>query len=123
MEQLIQRQDLVEADLTCLMCGRLIGQLAGLVWRDSRAQRTVRSRVSLTAFRPAAPGTPTVPLTGQERFKCPDCGGAAVMEEISVSVVRDAQPIGWACPIHGEPVQGRGRRPRGCACGDLRAAA
>lgn len=123
MQHVIRREDLVEADLSCLMCGRLIGRLAGFVWRNAQAQRTARSTLRLTGFHPASPGVPSVPFTGRERFRCQDCGGFAVMEEISVSVIRDSPPAGLACPMHLNPVQGRGRRPKGCACGELRAAA
>ena len=56
MENVLRHQDLVEADLCCLMCGRLVGQLQGVAWRDARTNRTTSSMVSLTAFRPANPG-------------------------------------------------------------------
>ena len=89
MDQVIRRQDLVEADLRCLMCARLIGRLAGLVWRDAGAQRPSGSTMSLTAFRPAGPGQPGVLVRGRHRFRCDHCGGMAVMEV---------------------------RRPKGCLC-------
>jgi hypothetical protein len=123
MEQVIRRQDLVEADLRCLMCGRLIGQLAGLVWRDARGPRTARSSVSWTAFRAATPGVPEVTLTGRDRFQCRDCGGLAGMEEVSVSVVHDSTPAWEPCPIHRDRQPRRGRRPKGCECGEPRLAA
>jgi hypothetical protein len=123
MDDVIRREDVFGADLRCLMCGRLVGQLAGRVWRDASAQRTLRSTVTLTAFQAATPGAPRVPLTGRERFRCDACGGMAVMEEISVSVVRDSRPLGSACPVHTAPVHDRGRRPKGCVCRDLQGAA
>jgi hypothetical protein len=83
MQELIGRQSLVEADLRCLMCSRPIGQLAGLVGQD-------RSQVSWTTFRSATPSGPhDVELTGFDRLHCRHCGGAAVMEDVSVTVVRD----------------------------------
>ena len=117
------RQDRVEADLRCLMCSRVIGQLYGLVSRDSRGHRTARSMVHLTEFRPSIPGAPNVPFTGRAQLRCPDCGGVGVLEEISVSPVGESLLLGGACPMHRERVHGRGRRPRGCQCGELRTAA
>jgi len=35
MGHVIRRQDLVEADLRCLMCGRLVGTAFGEVWREA----------------------------------------------------------------------------------------
>ena len=123
MEQVMRRQDLAEADLTCLMCGRLIGQLAGFVSRDVRAERALLSTLRWISFRAASGDRPTALFTGRERFRCPECGGAAVMEAISVSVMRQSVRADNACPVHRERMQGRGRRPRGCLCNEVRAAA
>ena len=123
MEQARRHQDLVEADLTCLMCSRLIGQLAGFVSRDVRAERALLSTLRWISFRAASGDRPTALFTGRERFRCPDCGGAAVMEAISVSVMRQSVRADNACPVHRERMQGRGRRPRGCLCNEVRAAA
>jgi hypothetical protein len=89
MSDVIRRQDLVEADLCCLMCGRMVGRLVGFGWRNAAAGRPTRSMVRLTAFQPLDPDQPSVPLTRQHRFRCEHYGGMAVMEDISVSVVRD----------------------------------
>ena len=123
MEQVIRRQDLAEADLTCLMCGRMIGQLAGFVSRDVREERALLSTLRWISFRAASDDRPTALFTGRERFRCPDCGGAAVMEAICVSVMRQSVRADNACPVHRERMQGRGRRPRGCLCNEVRAAA
>ncbi|HEV7663716.1 MAG TPA: hypothetical protein VGQ62_09295 [Chloroflexota bacterium] len=123
MEHITPRQRLVEADLRCLMCGRLIGHLAGLVARDARLRPAGEPAVSWLAFRPGNPGELRVQLTGREQFRCRQCGGMAVMEEITVSMVRESPPTAAACPIHRERVQGRGRRPKGCQCNELAAAA
>ena len=123
MEQVIRRQDLAEADLTCLMCGRMIGQLSGFVSRDVREERALLSTLRWISFRAASGDRPTALFTGRERFRCPDCGGAAVMEAISVSVMRQSVRADNACPVHRERMQGRGRRPRGCLCNEVRAAA
>jgi len=43
----------------------------------------------------------------------------AVMEDISVSVVRDELRSDMGgCPIHSQRVTRRGRRPRGCQCAE-----
>ena len=123
MEQVMRRQDLAEADLTCLMCGRLIGQLAGFVSRDVRAERALLSTLRWISFRAASGDRPTALFTGRERFRCPECGGAAIMEPISVSAMRESVGAGDACPVHRERMQGRGRRPRGCLCNEVRVAA
>jgi hypothetical protein len=119
MEQVMRGQDLVEADLTCLMCGRLIGQLTGLLSRGLREERTMR----WSSFRAASAGLPTVLFTGRERFRCHECGGAAVMEAISISVTRESVAGDNACPIHSDRMRRRGRPPRGCVCNEVPAAA
>ena len=123
MNQVIRRQDLVEADLRCLMCGRMIGRLAGLVWRDVGSPTPSGSTVRFTAFRPASADQPSVSLTGPNRFRCAHCGGIAAMEEISVRAVREQLPPGQTCPIHRDRVPRRGRRPKGCQCAELGQAA
>jgi hypothetical protein len=40
VSDVICRQDLVEADLCCLMCGRMVGRLVGFGWREQ--QQTAR---------------------------------------------------------------------------------
>jgi hypothetical protein len=121
---MIRRQDLVEADLRCLMCARVIGRLYGLVWRDSGVPQTTGSGLRLRAFRPSRPDLPMVALTGHEHFRCTDCGGIAVMDEIFVSTVKEVQPTAaHGCAVHGDRARRRGRPPRGCQCGDLDTAA
>jgi hypothetical protein len=117
------RQDRLEADVCCLMCGRVIGKLCGLVWRATGGQRTSRSIVHLTEFRPSIPGAPSRPVTRGTKFRCSDCGGVGVLEEISVDPVVETLLPDDACPIHREPMLGPGRRPKGCQCGHRQAAA
>jgi hypothetical protein len=123
MKHGFSRQDRVVADLRCLMCSRVIGQLSGLVWRDPSGQRTARSMVHLTEFRPSIAGATNVRVTGRAQLRCADCGGIGVVEEISVSPLGETLLPGAPCPIHRERVRGPGRRPRGCRCGDLSVAA
>ena len=75
MEQARRRQDLVEADLTCLMCSRLIGQLAGVVSRGAREEPRLVSTLRWSWFRAAGADRPTALFTGRERFRCQECGG------------------------------------------------
>jgi hypothetical protein len=111
----LRRQDRVEADLRCLMCGRLIGTAFGDVWREG--ERTPRSPTHLTLFRWAQPEAATVRFTGREQFRCVDCGGFGVMEEIQVSVAAEVIPVeDGTCLVHSERMRGAGRRPRGCSC-------
>jgi len=123
MKHGLPRQDRVEADLRCLMCSRLIGQLYGFVSRDSRGQRTAPSMVHLAEFRPSIPGAPSVPVTCRGQLRCPNCGGIGVVEEILVSPAGDSLKVEDGCPIHRERVRRPGSPPRGCQCGDLRVAA
>ena len=60
MSDVIRRQDLVEADLCCLMCGRMVGRLVGFGRRDAAADRPTRSMLRLTAFQPLGPDQPSV---------------------------------------------------------------
>jgi hypothetical protein len=123
MKHGLPHQDRVEADLRCLMCSRLIGQLCGLVWRDFDGQRTTPSMLRLTEFRPSIPGAPSVPVTGRNQLRCGDCGGVGVVEEILVSPAGESLKVEEGCPIHHQRLRGPGRPPRGCQCGDLRVAA
>ncbi len=117
MGHVIRRQDLVEADLRCLMCGRLVGTAFGEVWREAAGERAARSIANLRAFRWARAGMPTIPFTGQQRLRCLDCGGLAIMEEISISIGAEVLPVeNGACLVHSERMRGAGRRPRGCTC-------
>ena len=123
MDRVIRRQDRIEADVECLMCGRLLGELFGLWWRDTSGRRTARSLAHLTTFRAAYPGAPSVPLNGRVRFRCPECGGSGIIGEVSTSVVGEALPPGQLCPVHTERRQRAGRPPRGCRCNELDMAA
>src|SRR6266571_2946999 len=101
MSDVIRRQDLVEADLCWLMCGRMVGRLVGFGWRDAAVDRPTRTMFRSTAFQPLGPDQPSVPLTRHHRLRCEHCGGMAVMEDISVSVVRDELRSDMGgCPIH-----------------------
>jgi hypothetical protein len=99
------------------MCGRLIGTAFGEVWRDASGDRAARSMANLRLFRWAREGEPTIAFSGSQRLRCLECGGFAVMEEISISVGPEVAPVeAGACMVHNERMRGAGRRPRGCTC-------
>ena len=57
------RKDWVQADLRCLLCGRVVGRLVGpLPARDIKAGRPPQ----FAAFRPADETVPAVKLVGEE---------------------------------------------------------
>jgi DNA-directed RNA polymerase subunit N (RpoN/RPB10) len=77
------RKDWVQADLRCLMCGRVIGRLVGPVPAAKPAVGPVAGRwPHFAAFRPADASEPAVRLVGDERFRCTTCGGGVIMDEL-----------------------------------------
>jgi DNA-directed RNA polymerase subunit N (RpoN/RPB10) len=77
------RKDWVQADLRCLMCGRVIGRLVG----PAHASRQMAARGAgrwpqFAAFRPADASIPAVRLIGDERFRCTTCGGVVIIDEL-----------------------------------------
>lgn len=73
---MVGRKDWVQADLRCLMCGRVLGRLVGPV------PSAPASKPRFAAFRPADAATPTQPLVGGENFRCQTCGGGVIMDEV-----------------------------------------
>lgn len=77
------RQDWIQADLRCLLCGRVSGRLIGPL-RPGEVP-TGRSSTAgpprFAAFRPADASVPAVRLLGGERFRCTTCGGALLIDE------------------------------------------
>lgn len=77
------RKDWVQADLRCLMCGRIIGRLVGPLPPGDPDRRTLAGRLPhFAAFRPADARIPAVRLVGGEHFRCTTCGGAVIMDEL-----------------------------------------
>jgi hypothetical protein len=122
MEHRSSQQDRVEADVSCLMCGRTIGRLFGLAWRSSDEPHTVSGVVQM-AFRPSSAAASGVAVSGSAQLRCPDCSGIGVVEEFVVARIQEAVKFEYACPIHGDALRGRGRPARGCRCGTVRPAA
>jgi DNA-directed RNA polymerase subunit N (RpoN/RPB10) len=77
------RKDWVQADLRCIMCGRVIGRLVGPLPPGDPATRSLIARPpQFAAFRPADTQVPAVRLLGGEQFRCTTCGGAVIMDEL-----------------------------------------
>src|SRR5919108_2315182 len=108
MQEITRHLDRVEADVECLMCGRLIGELFGVLWRVPSGRPSARSIANLTTFRAATPGAPSRRVTASERFRCPWCGGFGMVGEVSISVHVEGLPD-TICPVHGEHRSRAGR--------------
>jgi len=72
------RKDWVQADLRCMMCGRVQGRLVGPL----PATPVKGGLPRFAAFRPADAGIPAVRLMGGEQFRCRTCGGGLIMDEV-----------------------------------------
>src|SRR6266536_1003456 len=80
---MVGRKDWVQADLRCLMCGRVIGRLVGPLPPDEAARRALAGRPpQFAAFRPADTSVPAVRLEGREHFRCTTCGGGVILDEL-----------------------------------------
>ena len=69
------RKDWVQADLRCLMCGRVIGRLVGPLPTEGDRRALAGRPPQFAAFRPANTNVPAVRLVGGEHFRCTTCGG------------------------------------------------
>jgi hypothetical protein len=77
------RKDWVQADLRCLMCGRVVGRLVGPLPVGELARRSVAGAPpQFAAFRPADSAQPAIRLIGGEHFRCSICGGGVLMDEL-----------------------------------------
>jgi hypothetical protein len=98
------RKDWVQADLRCLLCGRVVGRLVGpLPARDLRGVAAGRPP-QFAAFRPADETVPAVKLVGGEQFHCTTCGGAVMMDELETfSTYNDVEEEHEERPRRGRP--------------------
>jgi DNA-directed RNA polymerase subunit N (RpoN/RPB10) len=98
------RKDWIQADLRCLMCGRVLGRLVGPLPASEIARRAATTRPHFAAFRPAADGVPAVRLAGNEHFRCTTCGGALMMDEVETfSTYEDVDEELQERPRRGRP--------------------
>ena len=107
------RKDWVQADLRCLMCGRIIGRLVGpLAPGDPVNRSTVNRPPQFAAFRPADMREPAVRLMGGEQFRCSTCGGAVIMDEVETfSTYADVDEEHDERPRRGRPPKPWRRNP------------
>ena len=76
------RKDWVQADLRCLMCGRVIGRLVGPLPTEADRRALPGRPPQFAASRPANANIPAVRLVGGEHFRCTTCGGGVIMDEL-----------------------------------------
>ncbi len=78
------RQDWAQADVQCLLCGRLQGRLIGPLPEGHDRRAVARTDVQFAAFCPADRSIPAMRLAGGERFRCLTCGGGVLVDEVHV---------------------------------------
>jgi hypothetical protein len=106
------RKDWVQADLRCLMCGRIIGRLVGPLAPGDPVTRSPGTRTQFAAFRPADSRIPAVRLMGGEQFRCTTCGGAVLMDEVETfSTYADVDDDHEERPRRGRPPKPWRRSP------------
>jgi DNA-directed RNA polymerase subunit N (RpoN/RPB10) len=103
------RKDWVQADLRCMMCGRVVGRLVGPLPAGDPARHTLAGRLpQFAAFRPADTREPAVRLVGGEHFRCTTCGGAVILDELETfSTYPDLDPD----ELEQRPRRGRPPKP------------
>lgn len=75
------RTDWLKADMRCLMCGRMLGQLVSPLRSANAATSTSEPALQFTTFRPADSSAPPVRLIGGEQFRCTTCGGSVILDQ------------------------------------------
>ena len=96
------RKDWIQADLRCLMCGRVPGRLVGPL-PSGEASASANAQ-QFAAYRPADDSAPAVRLVGGERFRCSTCGGILMMDQLErFSTYDDVDDDLDARPRRGRP--------------------
>jgi DNA-directed RNA polymerase subunit N (RpoN/RPB10) len=110
---MVGRRDWVQADLRCLMCGRVIGRLVGPAPANDAERQALRGRPPrFAAFRPADDCRPPIRLMGREQFRCTTCGGGVMMDEVeSFSTYADIDDELEVRPRRGRPPKPWRRTP------------
>jgi len=104
------RRDWVRGEVRCLMCARLLGRLLGSRNSGRSDERSSASSVSFFAYRSVESNKRVVALSPGTRFRCADCGGPGVLDDVDFFSTYDESPIAVEDE---EPVQhGPGRPPR-----------
>jgi len=109
---MVGRKDWVQADLRCLMCGRVLGRLFGPIPAGEVGRSMAGSLPRFAAFRPADGATPLVRLSGAEQFRCQTCGGGVIMDELETfSTYEDIDDEAEQRPRRGRPPKPWRRTP------------
>ena len=75
------RTDWLKADMRCLMCGRVLGQLVSPLRPVQAATTAGDAARQFTTFRPADSSAPPVRLSGGEQFRRGTCGGSIIVDQ------------------------------------------
>lgn len=103
------RHDWAQADLRCLLCGRILGTLVGPLPEDARGTRpTAWSVRHFAIFQSADVDTSPVRLNGREQFRCSSCGGGGVLDSVEVLTTYDSVEID---DVEERPRRGRPPKP------------
>ena len=78
------RRDWVQADVRCLLCGRMLGRLVGQLPAGRRRITTAGHSIPFAAFCPSERGTPARRLAEGERLRCSTCGGGVLVDEVEL---------------------------------------
>jgi DNA-directed RNA polymerase subunit N (RpoN/RPB10) len=100
------RHDWVQADVRCLLCGRVLGRLIGPLPAGRKHLGTAGQRVAFAAFCPSDRSQPAWRLDRAERLRCSTCGGGVLVDEVEVFSTYD-EPVDEP-----EPRPRRGRPPK-----------
>src|SRR5438132_3319267 len=104
------RRDWVRGEVRCLMCARLLARLLGSRKGNRTDERSSAAPVSFFAYRSMESDKRVVALSPGTRFRCADCGGAGVLDDVDFFSTYDEAPVAVEDE---EPVQhGPGRPPR-----------
>ena len=109
---MVGRKDWVQADLRCLMCGRVLGRLVGPLPADLAGRSMAGGTPRFAAFRPADGSAPMLRLSGTEQFRCGTCGGGVIMDELETfSTYEDIDDEVEQRPRRGRPPKPWRRTP------------
>ncbi len=104
------RREWVRGEVRCLLCARLLGRLLGSRGGHKSADRASNDSISFFAYRSAGTDEGVVRLTPSTRFRCVECGGAGVLDDVDFFSAYDEQSM---AAEEAEPGQhGPGRPPR-----------
>jgi hypothetical protein len=102
------RRDWVQADVRCLLCGRVLGRLVGPLPAGRTRIGTVGRDVPFAAFCSYERGVPARRLASPRQLRCSTCGGGVLVDDVEIfSTYDDPAPE----PRLGRPRRGRPPKP------------